>query len=136
MEKRLGAHSSEADDTSESGADPGASDVPDQRVGIFYSAAAEDGQTYAMEFMAIFKAIGWDVTGPEASQDIAGDSGGLAFVVGEGGWLPACAEALRDALRIYEIEVGTRTEKGRELRRMGLFFGLVRGVRISETLGG
>lgn len=86
---------------------------PDQRVGIFYSAAAADGQTYAMEFMTIFKAIGWDVTGPEASEDIAGDSGGLAFVMGEDGWLPACAEALRYALRIYEIEVGTRSEKGR-----------------------
>ncbi len=45
---------------------------PDQRVGIFYSAAAEDGQTYAMDFMAIFKAIGWDVTGPEASEDVPG----------------------------------------------------------------
>ena len=95
---------------------------PDQRVGIFYSAAAADGQAYAMEFMAIFKAIGWDVTGPEASQDIAGDSGGLAFVVDEGGRLPACAEALRDALRIYGIEVGTRVEKGREVAADGFVF--------------
>lgn len=95
---------------------------PDQRVGIFYSAAAADGQVYAMEFMAIFKAIGWDVTGPEASQDIAGESGGLAFVMGEGGRLPACAEALRDALRIYEIEVGTRSEKGRAVAADGFVF--------------
>jgi hypothetical protein len=92
---------------------------PNQRVGIFYSAAAADGQAYALDFMAIFKAIGWDVTGPEASQDIASDSGGLAFVVNEGGRLPACAEALRDALRIYEIEVGTRVEKGREVAADG-----------------
>jgi hypothetical protein len=78
---------------------------PNQRVGIFYSASAGDGQDYALDFMAIFKAIGWDVAGPEAAGNFAGDSAGLAFVVDEGRRLPACAEALRDALRIYEIEV-------------------------------
>jgi hypothetical protein len=92
---------------------------PDQRVGILYSAAAADGQAYALDFMAIFKAIGWDVSGPEAAESPAGGSCGLAFLVDEGGQLPACAEALRDALRIYEIEVGTRTEKGREVAANG-----------------
>lgn len=92
---------------------------PDQRVGIFYSVAAEDGQAYAMDFMAIFKAIGWDVTGPEASAIIAGGIGGLAFVVGADGRLPACAEALRDALRIYEIEIGKHVETKRAVAADG-----------------
>ncbi len=38
------------------------------------------------------------------------ETNGLTFLVGQDGQLPACAEALRDALRIYEIDVGTHIE--------------------------
>lgn len=103
---------------------------PDQRVAIFYSAAAEDGQAYATDFMAIFKAIGWDVTGPETSADIAGEPVGLAFIVGEGGKLPACAEALRDALRIYEVEVGIHTEAKREVAADGFVLWIGAGTSV------
>ena len=84
---------------------------PGERVAIFYSPTAADGKNYATDFMAIFKAIGWDVTGPTAEENFAGGSPGLAVVTSKNGDLPACAQALRDALRIYEIEVESRVEK-------------------------
>lgn len=85
---------------------------PNERVVILYSASAGDAKAYALNFMAIFKAIGWDVRGPEAADSPAGGSAALALLVSEGDGLPACAEALRDALRIYEIEVETRAAGG------------------------
>jgi hypothetical protein len=84
---------------------------PGERVGIFYSPAAADGMDYATDFMAIFKAIGWDVSGPTAERYFAGGSPGLAIVTSKNGDLPACAQAFRDALRIYEVEVESRLEK-------------------------
>lgn len=77
---------------------------PDQQVGICHSPAAEDALTHAQDFLAIFKAIGWRVTDPEPREIAAGKSAGLALVFSEAGSLPPAAEALRDALRIYEID--------------------------------
>jgi hypothetical protein len=77
---------------------------PDQQVGICHSPAADDALTYAQDFLAIFKAIGWRVTEPEPREIAGGRSAGLALVFSEAGSLPPAAEALRDALRIYEID--------------------------------
>jgi hypothetical protein len=84
---------------------------PGERVGIFYSPAAADGMEYATDFMAIFKAIGWDVSGPTSGVNFASGSQGLTIVTSKYGDLPACAQAFRDALRIYEVEVESRVEK-------------------------
>lgn len=80
---------------------------PDERVGICYSASASDAHTYAQDFLSVFRAIGWDVDGPEAADSATEESCGLALIENEAG-LPPCAEAFRDALRIYGIEVETQ----------------------------
>jgi hypothetical protein len=80
---------------------------PDERVSVCYSISATDGPTYAQDFSLVFKAIGWDVEGPEAADASTGESTGLALIV-NGTALPPCVEALRDALRIYGIEAETQ----------------------------
>jgi hypothetical protein len=79
----------------------------DQQVGVSYDSAASDALGYAQDFLNIFKAIGWKVDDGGPSEAVNGHATGLAFVVGEQASLPPSAEALRDALRIYEIEVAT-----------------------------
>jgi hypothetical protein len=83
---------------------------PGERVEIVYSPTAADAQAYATDFMAIFKAIGWDVSGPTAEKNFAGGAPGLVIVTSKNGDLPACAQAFRDALRIYEVEVEVEVE--------------------------
>jgi hypothetical protein len=77
---------------------------PDEHVRICYSRSASDGRSYADDFLSVFKAIGWDVDGPETVREPTGVTSGLALIANEA-TLPPCAEALRDALRIYGIEV-------------------------------
>jgi hypothetical protein len=88
---------------------------PDQQADICFSPSASDASGYARDFLAVFKAIGWRVTGPESADLLDGGTAGLAVVVCDEGSLPACAEALRDALRIYGIEVKTLCSNGREI---------------------
>ena len=80
---------------------------PDERVEIRYAPEADDALSYAQDFLSIFKAIGWDVTEPEAEG--LGNRSALALLVRDAK-LPACVEALRDALRIYEIAVETQCD--------------------------
>ena len=82
---------------------------PEQHVDVSYDPAASDALAYALNFLTIFKAIGWTVDAPSART--VGPA--LAFVV-TGGTLPPSAEALRDALRIYEIEVAILCDPARE----------------------
>lgn len=97
---------------------------PDERVSIRYSPSAADGHAYAQDFLSVFRAIGWEVDDPEAADEPTGTSPGLALIVNEAG-LPPCAEALRDALRIYGIEVETLCAGSRnlEIRRFVLRIG-------------
>lgn len=85
---------------------------PNQRVRIVYSPAASDGHSYAQEFLAIFKAISWDVDGPEAEELASAQSHELAIVAREPSSLPPAAEALRDALLIYKIEAAIQFDPG------------------------
>ena len=78
---------------------------PDQQVGVCYYPTASDALGYAQDFLTIFKVIGWKVNEGAPSEALNGQSTGLAFVVSGPGSLPPSAEALRDALRIYGIEV-------------------------------
>ena len=82
---------------------------PDERVKILYAPEADDALSYAQDFLSIFKAIGWDVEGPQPEG--LGNRSALALLVRDAK-LPACAEALRDALRIYEIAVETQCGPG------------------------
>jgi hypothetical protein len=93
---------------------------PDERVEIRYAPNADDGLSYAQDFMAVFKAIGWDVSGPEAEG--SRNRPALALLVHDAK-LPACAEALRDALRIYDIAVETQCGPGSPAHTFTLWVG-------------
>jgi hypothetical protein len=80
---------------------------PGQEVGLSYCASASDAPGYAQDFLTIFKAIGWKVNEEAMSESLSHEFTGLAFVASGPDSLPPVAEALRDVLRIYEIEVGT-----------------------------
>ena len=79
-------------------------EFPDQEVGVCYHPSASDSLDYAQDFLTVFKAIGWKVNEGAPSEAVSIQSTGLAFVVSEQSKLPPCAEAFRDALRIYAIE--------------------------------
>jgi hypothetical protein len=76
---------------------------PNEPVGVCYLVRAAGALNYANDFMTIFKAIDWTIDRVEAMENLPAVPGGLAIVVNEN-QLPASAEALRDALRIYGIE--------------------------------
>jgi hypothetical protein len=80
---------------------------PDQQVDVTYHPAACDARDYAQDFLTVFKVIGWKVSDGAASESLNRKSSGLAFVIGEQGSLPPSAEALRDALRVFGVEVAT-----------------------------
>jgi|HubBroStandDraft_2_1064218.scaffolds.fasta_scaffold948454_2 hypothetical protein len=93
---------------------------PNERVEIRYAPDADDARSYAQDFAAVFKAIGWDVTGPEA--EAPGNRPALVLMVRDAK-LPACAEALRDALRIYETSVQTQCGAGSPVHTFTLWVG-------------
>jgi hypothetical protein len=78
---------------------------PEQRATVHYSPSVSDAYQYAQDFLTIFKAVGWTVNSAESAGQPAAREAGLAIVVSEDHSLPPSAEALRDALRIYGIEV-------------------------------
>ena len=86
---------------------------PDERVEIRYAGEANDAFAYAQDFLSIFKAIGWDVLGPKAEPPSGDHTTGIAIFVPHGK-LPPCAEALRDALRIYDIEAKLQNDAERK----------------------
>jgi hypothetical protein len=79
----------------------------DQQVDLCYHPSVEDALGFAQDFLTVFKAIGWKVSDAAPLKVANGQCTGLAFVVSEEGSLPPSAEALRDTLRIYGIEVAT-----------------------------
>jgi hypothetical protein len=83
---------------------------PDQQVAVLYHPAASDALAYAQDFLSVFNAIGWNVNSGAAMAATNGHYSDLAFVVGGQGSLPPGAEALRDALRIYNIQVATLSD--------------------------
>jgi len=80
---------------------------PEQRIAVHYSPSANDALGYAQDFLTIFKAVGWRVNDTESAERSTAQAAGLALVVCQNHRLPPSAEALRDALRIYGIEVET-----------------------------
>lgn len=88
---------------------------PDQEVGVCYHPAASDAPSYAQDFVNVFKAIGWTVNDGGPSEALNAPSTGLAFLVSVQDSLPPGAEALRDSLRIYGIEVSTHRDPARNI---------------------
>lgn len=97
---------------------------PDEKVRVCYSPSATDGRSYAEDFVSVFRAIGWRVDGPDASGETTASPSALALVPSDMGLTP-CAAALRDALRIYRIEIhvdfsgAARASDGSFLLRVG-----------------
>jgi hypothetical protein len=77
---------------------------PDETARVRYLASASDAGNYAEDFSTIFKAVNWNVVPAEPAEGFPHSSGGLTILVREE-TLPPSAEALRDALRIYGVEV-------------------------------
>jgi hypothetical protein len=92
---------------------------PEQEVGVYYCASASDALGYAHDFLTVFKAIGWKVNEEAPLESLSDVLTGLAFVTAGRDSLPPVAEALRDALRIYEIEVGTFCDPACNMRPGG-----------------
>jgi hypothetical protein len=87
---------------------------PEQQVGIEHCSAG-DASSYARDFLTIFNAVRWNVAELGAAKVSAVTTGGLAILVSRNQNLPPSAEALRDALRIYGIEVETISDAAREI---------------------
>lgn len=83
---------------------------PDQHVGVCYYPSASDALSYAQDFLTVFNVIGWKVKDGAPSENSYSPSAGMVFVVRTQGSLPPSAEALRDVLRIYGIEVATHCD--------------------------
>jgi hypothetical protein len=88
---------------------------PEQHAGIFYSPAAADAFAYAQDFLTIFKTVGWTVNDAEPVEIAAGQSANLAFIVRPETSLPPAAEALRDTLRIYGIDIEVFSDSTRNI---------------------
>jgi hypothetical protein len=99
---------------------------PGQEVGVYYCASESDAPGYAQDFLTIFKAIGWKVNEEATSESLSDEFTGLAFVTAGRDSLPPVAEALRDALRIYEIEVGTFCDPACNVRPGGFILSVGR----------
>jgi hypothetical protein len=90
---------------------------PDQHVDVRFNPDSTDALGYARDFLAIFKVIGWKVKDGAPSE--TNKFRGLAIVVSEQCNIPAGAEALRDALRIYAIEAATVCDPACNMRPGG-----------------
>jgi hypothetical protein len=79
---------------------------PDEPVGVCCLTSANgasEAAAYAEDFLTVFKAINWTVDRVEKAESLPQASSGLAIIAKETP-PPPSAEALRDGLRIYEIE--------------------------------
>jgi hypothetical protein len=83
---------------------------PEEEVGVSYCPSASDALSYAEDFLTIFKVVGWKVNAGAPTASLMGEFIGLAFFIPERDSLPPVAEALRDTLRIYGIEVATLSD--------------------------
>jgi hypothetical protein len=88
---------------------------PAQQVTVCYSPSASDARAYALDFLTIFRAIGWNVSDAESADCPDGLATGLALIVDREGSLPTSAQAFRDALRIYGIETEIRRDPARSV---------------------
>jgi hypothetical protein len=95
---------------------------PAQNVGVWASPEVADADAYAEDFVTIFRAIGWNVSRPDMAGLLNGNVAGLALLSNFEEGLTGCAEALRDALRIYDLEVATPSVSSGAIPRGGFVF--------------
>ena len=77
---------------------------PGETVGVCSLSSAPATHGYAEDFLNIFKALNWNVdNNVEVRERLPESPCGLALLVKENR-IPPSAEALRDALRIYNLE--------------------------------
>lgn len=96
---------------------------PDESVGVAYSPNSQDAAAYADDFLTIFKAINWSADSSEAADHLPPSSSGLLIAL-PGDKLPASAEALRDALRIYRLEAAVVPAQPQLCRGSNFLFGV------------
>jgi hypothetical protein len=107
---------------------------PDQHVSVCYDPSATDALPYAEDFLTLFRVLGWKVEAGAPSNLLNCSNvqpSSLAFLVSAPSSLPPSAEALRDALRIYGIEVATLLDPARNVASGG--FVLAIGPAASES---
>ena len=97
---------------------------PEQHAGIFYSPAAADALAYAQDFLTIFKTVGWTVNDAEPVETATGQSADLVFIVSREASLPPAAEALRDTLRIYGIDIEVLCDSTRNIASGGFILAI------------
>jgi hypothetical protein len=95
---------------------------PGQDVGVWASPEVADANDYAEDFVTIFRAIGWNVTRPDITGVLNGNVAGLAVLSNSEEGLTGCAQALRDALRIYNLEVATPSVSSSSIPRGSFVF--------------
>jgi hypothetical protein len=95
---------------------------PEQDVGVWASPEAADAEAYAEDFATIFRAIGWNVSSPDMTEILDGNVAGLALLYNAEEGLTGCAEALRDALRIYNLEIDIPAVSSSAIPRGGFVF--------------
>jgi len=76
---------------------------PDEPVGVCCSPSAGDAVAYAEDFLTVFKSINWTVDRVQKADSLPAAPASLA-IIAKGNPPPPSAEALRDGLRIYQIE--------------------------------
>lgn len=108
---------------------------PEQQVSVCYDSSVNDALGYAEDFLTIFKVLGWRAEAGAPSSLLYAlnvQPSGLTFLVSASSSLPPCAEALRDALRIYGIEVATSLDPTRTVSSGG--FVLAIGPAAEESV--
>lgn len=108
---------------------------PDQEVSVCYHPAASDALSYAQDFVTVFKVIGWTVNDGGPSEALNAQFIGLAFLVSVRDSLPPSAEALRDSLRIYGIEVSTLCDPARNISPRAFILVIGPQARESDAIG-
>lgn len=76
---------------------------PDEPVGVCCLPSTSDAGAYAEDFLTVFKSINWTVDSVQKTDGLPSAPSGLA-IIAKGTPPPPSAEALRDGLRIYQIE--------------------------------
>jgi hypothetical protein len=98
---------------------------PDETVGVCYSLDSTDAAAYAEDFLTIFKAINWTADESAPAENLPATPSGLAIALPDQ-TLPAVAEALRDALRIYNLEAAIVTNQSHLCRTRNFVLAVTR----------
>ena len=110
---------------------------PDQHVSVCYDPSVGDALGYAEDFLTLFKVLGWRVEAgapSNFSNALNVQPSGLAFLVSATSSLPPSAEALRDALRIYGIEIATLLDPARNVASGGFVLAIGPAAEESASL--